>query len=452
MRRAEATRRRTGVPARLGLLAAGVAMTVACALGGTPSGEGTPSAGGRATSGSADATVRAALSDVERYWSATYPQLSGGRPFQRLRGGYHPYTRTHLPPACGQEQPAYEPNAFYCPDGDFIAWDSESLLPELDRRYGKLLVGVVVAHEYGHAIQVRLGLADQPTIVVEQQADCFAGAWLRDVDEGHAHGFDKPGAAQLDDTLAGILQLRDEPGTSAVADGAHGNAFDRVRALQDGFDQGARRCAGYRDGTIPVTEVPFSSTQDQAAGGDLPYGEAITALGDDAQAYWSRTFPTLAGRSWDTLRVIPYDPARAPACGGQPRPAAKATDTAYYCAADGYIAFDNRGLGPALYEIGDNAVGMLLGELFAEAVQQRRGQPTDGRAGELGVDCLAGSWTHDLLSRPADSDLQLSPGDLDEAVAALLVFGRATAATGADAFDRIEAFRTSVLDGLSACR
>ena len=36
------------------------------------------------------------------------------------------------------------------------------------------------------------------------------------------------------------------------------------------------------------------------------------------------------------------------------------------------------------------------------------------------MDCLTGSWTNDLLTRPPGSDLTLSPGDLDESVAALL--------------------------------
>ena len=311
---------------------------------------------------------------------------------------------------------------------------------------------MVVAHEYGHAIQVRLGTTDQPTIVLEQQADCFAGSWVRDVDAGHAKGFDKPRPDQLDNTVAGVLQLRDQPGTSAVSEQAHGNAFDRVRALQDGFEEGATRCAKYRSGTIPVTEVPFTSLQDAANGGDLPYNDAVSALGDDAQAYWARTYPKLAGKPWDQLRVLPFDPARAPSCGGKARPAADATNAAYYCAADGYIAFDNKQLGPSLYrDIGDNAIGMLLADLFAQAVQDRRGKPTQGRDGQLAVDCLAGSWTYDLLHRPADSNLRLSPGDLDEAVAALLVFGRSAKSNDASAFDRIGTFRNSVLNGLGTC-
>ena len=72
-------------------------------------------------------------------------------------------------------------------------------------------------------------------------------------------------AAQLDNTVAGVLMLRDQPGTSAVTEGAHGNAFDRIRALQEGVEQGAERCAGYRADNLPVTEVPFQDVEDAAS-------------------------------------------------------------------------------------------------------------------------------------------------------------------------------------------
>src|SRR4051812_36160702 len=111
---------------RLGLFGAVVVVAAGCVVGGRSQDGGTTN---NPASGSADKIVRAALSDVERYWSATFPDLSGGKAFQPLKGGYHPYTSTDLPPPCGPEQPQYQPNAFYCPDGDFIAWDSERLLP-----------------------------------------------------------------------------------------------------------------------------------------------------------------------------------------------------------------------------------------------------------------------------------------------------------------------------------
>ncbi len=286
-------------------------------------------------------------------------------------------------------------------------------------------------------------------MVLEQQADCFAGAWLGDALAGHSPAFAKISAKQLDNTVAGLLMLRDQPGTPAQDAGAHGNAFDRIRALQDGVQQGAGKCATYDAGNLPVTEVPFTSRRDAASGGDLPYDQAVTLLSRDAQGYWERTFPSLAGRKWQDLRVEPFD-GDAPSCRDAD---ATAGGSAFYCPSDGFIAFDNRQLGPGLYQrIGDNAVGMLLGDLFARAAQDRRGQSTKTRAGQLAVDCLAGSWTYDMLHRtdPAQG-VTLSPGDLDEAVAALLAFGRAEEGSGPTAFDRIAAYRSGVLQGLDAC-
>jgi predicted metalloprotease len=394
-------------------------------------------------------TVTRSLQDVERFWTGEFPKLSGGKKFRKVQGGYHPYTETKPPPDCGDQPGEYQPNAFYCPDGDFIAWDAQNLIPQLSADFGPLLVGVVFAHEYGHAIQVRLGQTDQPTVVLEQQADCFAGAWLGDALAGHSKVFTKITPKQLDNTVAGLLMLRDQPGTPAQDQGAHGNAFDRIRALQDGVQQGAGKCAKYDADNLPVTEVPFTSREDAATGGDLPYDQAVKLLSADAQSYWERTFPRLAGKQWQDLQVEPFDGA-APSC---PDADSTAPGAAFYCPSGNFVAFDNRQLGPSLYQrIGDNAVGMLLGDLFARAAQDRRGQSTKTRAGQLAVDCLAGSWTYDMLHRtdPAQG-VTLSPGDLDEAVAALLAFGRAEEGSGPTAFDRIASYRSGVLQGLSAC-
>jgi len=196
-----------------------------------------------ANKSTADATNRSAkrgdvvtrsLDDVQRYWTGEFPEISGGKKFQPVEGGFHPYTKSSPPLECGGQQAGYQPNAFYCPDGDYIAWDAQVLIPQLQEQFGPLLVGVVMAHEYGHAVQTRLGNTDQATVVLEQQADCFAGSWLADVQAGHSTAFEKPTAEQLDNTVAGILMLRDQPGTPAVAEGAHGNAFDRIRAFQEG--------------------------------------------------------------------------------------------------------------------------------------------------------------------------------------------------------------------------
>jgi predicted metalloprotease len=420
-----------------------------------------PGSGLQRSAGPADATaagdvVQRALADVERYWTATFPTVADGREFRKVQGGYHPYTRSQPPPACGEEAGQYQPNAFYCPVGDFIAWDAEVLVPQLYSDFGPLLVGVVIAHEYGHAVQARLRSAsqaqDEPTVVLEQQADCFAGAWVASLVASGSTAFGAVQTTQLDNTLAGLLMLRDQPGTSALAPQAHGNAFDRIRAFQEGIEQSATRCASYRADNLPVTEVPFTSDVDAARGGDLPYAEAVRLLGDDAQAYWNRTFPELAGKPWEPVRIVGFETGDPPACPGL-RSGATSTIPAFFCDQGDYVAFDSEQLGPALYQrIGDNAVGMLLADLFAQAAQERRGGSTQDRAGQLTVDCLAGSWINDLLGRDRSSPLRLSPGDLDEAVAALLAFGRAAPPGTGTAFERITAFRNGVLKGLSACK
>ncbi|NMO57559.1 zinc metallopeptidase [Actinoplanes sp. TBRC 11911] len=420
-----------------------VALTACSGRTGSPPGVAASSAPAPAD------TVNRALDDLERFWTATYPTISDGKPFPPIQGGFHPYTQADPPPPCGSEAGVYQPNAFYCPDGDFIAWDAEKLIPELQTNFGQLLVALVMAHEYGHAIQHRLGVTNQPTVVLEQQADCFAGAWLADALAGRSTAAGGITPAQIDSALAGMLQLRDQPGTSATSAGAHGNAFDRIRALQDGVQNGATTCAGYRADNLPITEVPFTQERDAASGGNLPYDEAVDVLVKDAAEYWSRAYPQLTGQPWKELTVQPFAPGSAPECAS---PDAIADGAAFYCPEGDFIAFDNEQLGPTLYDrAGDNAVGMLVGDLYARAAQHRRGQSTQGD-GQLTVDCLNGSWTYDLLHRDARSQqTQLSPGDLDEAVAALLAFGRATAGTGPSGFDRIAAYRNGVLKGLSAC-
>jgi predicted metalloprotease len=454
------------VLARLpGLLAGALALTLvsACVVTGGPTSPPSPTSTATRVPGQqspsatevdqaeVDKVVRSAIDDVERYWRETYPAVTGGRPFTPVKG-YFPYSRSDPPPACGSEQGTYQPNAFYCPAGDFIAWDEEELIPTLYSRYGPLLVALVMAHEYGHAIQHRLGVEGMPTIVLEQQADCFAGSWVRDVTAGRSDAFPKAKPDQLDAAIAGMLSLRDQPGTSALSPQAHGNAFDRIRAFQEGYEQGARRCVTYRPGTIPITEVPFTDPADVRTGGNLPYAEAVELLSQDLQSYWSQTFPQLSGGgSWEPLRVVQYDPAAPPACDGATRTSEEASGAAFSCPADGFVAFD-RALGRRLHEqIGDNAIGILLANLFARAVLERLNRPTTGKAAQLQIDCLSGSWTHSLLSRGSQDTLQLSPGDLDEAVAALLVFGRAGDNNGASSFERVAAYRKGVLGGIAAC-
>ena len=151
-------------------------------------------------------------------------------------------------------------NAFYCPDGDFIAFDDAALFPQLESRFGRYTVATVLAHEWGHAIQHRRGYS-LSGVLTELQADCFSGAWM-----GHVRSGGAP-QLQLSDTdlrraITGILEFRDDPGTSAQEQGAHGSAFDRLGSFQDGLEGGPTACDAYSVSPPVVLELPFESQAD----------------------------------------------------------------------------------------------------------------------------------------------------------------------------------------------
>src|SRR5690606_39924510 len=132
------------------------------------------------------------LLDVEDFWERSYAGAYGER-YEPISGGFWAYgPGTELPP-CGNEPFTYADvaaNAFYCPADDLIAWDAVNLVPDLYSEFGGFTLGIVFAHEFGHAIQARADLLHLPTIVTELQADCFAGAWTADVEAGNAEWFE----------------------------------------------------------------------------------------------------------------------------------------------------------------------------------------------------------------------------------------------------------------------
>jgi hypothetical protein len=109
-----------------------------------------------------DEFVAVAFVDIERWWGEVYPEVYG-TPFEPLEGGIfagYPQRTTDIP-GCGEPSTSYDDLtqfvAFYCEFGDFMAYDDGdgdfSLLTPLADEFGPAVMGVVLAHEYGHAIQ-----------------------------------------------------------------------------------------------------------------------------------------------------------------------------------------------------------------------------------------------------------------------------------------------------------
>jgi predicted metalloprotease len=96
-------------------------------------------------------------------------------------------------------------------------------------RIGDAWVYLIIAHEWGHAIQARLQ-ADQVSVAAELQADCFAGATLRRRRPRPA-AVRARGHQELQETLTAVAD--DFPWTKQSD---HGDAQQRISA----FNQGAQ--------------------------------------------------------------------------------------------------------------------------------------------------------------------------------------------------------------------
>jgi predicted metalloprotease len=197
--------------------------------------------------------VIAAIADVQRYWTQEFPKLYDGKKYAPVTGGFYavigesPDDQTPCGPV------GY--NAFYCAQKDLVAWDAGGLLPDLQKGFGDFAVQLVMAHEWGHVIQApKRANFDAKSVVLETQADCFAGAWAKHAqDSGFSTSPD-----QMDKALAAMLSIADRVGTNPDTDKEglqpHGSGFDRASSFQNGFDNGPQACKDYRDGVPPVTE------------------------------------------------------------------------------------------------------------------------------------------------------------------------------------------------------
>jgi predicted metalloprotease len=390
-----------------------------------------------------DASIDATLADIQNYWTQTMPGVYGQQyeviPSDRI----YPYSASNPPPNCddgGQTKAPYDEvagNAFYCSNGDFVAYDEQGLLPKLRDQFGEFAVGLVFAHELGHAVQARVNYNPSATVYLEQQADCFAGSWAQHVansDDSNVH----LSSDDLDNALAGLLTLSDPSGTDGGQDGAHGNGFDRVNAFQDGYEGGAQACADYQNNPPQITETGYSSSADQASDGNLPLDQLLPTITQSMQDYWGQqssklTAPTVTAGSPST---------------GDGTDGGVLTDSVTYDSSSNAVTYDQAALQDVHDQIGDFASGMLVASAWGSAVEHQLGTDLGTDSARRGAECLAGAWTASLSS-------SLSPGDLDEAVTVLVAAGKGTAARdGGDrgtAFERVAAFRDGFKHGPSKC-
>jgi predicted metalloprotease len=406
-----------------------------------------------------DQLARNALADLNAFWTEAYPEFFG-EDFTPLANGYFSVDSTAIDesayPATGigcEDSPTKPEtvagNAYYDPSCDLIVYD-RALLDELSTDYGRFLGPVVMAHEFGHAMQDRFGFAASGrSIQDETQADCFAGAWTGWVRQGEAEHVSLR-TPELDDVIRGFLLLRDDVGSNPNDSQAHGSYFDRVSAFYEGFDGGVGACRDDFGEDRLYTAASFSDAELET-GGNASFDEIVKWVGTTLPEFWTGVFPSAYGTDFTAPAVEGFD-SKAPDCAG-----VRDRDLGF-CADDDTVYLDETDLAtPAYEEIGDFALTTALSLPYSLAVREQAGLSVDDGAATRSAVCLTGwyeaQWFNGEFTASTNG-AAISPGDIDEAVQFLLEYGvrpEVFPNTSASGFELVGAFRTGFLQGGDAC-
>ena len=258
-----------GLPVAGGGIGMAVLALVVYLLGGDPSVvTNLPSGGGAAApveqprSGPPDEGsefVRVVLADTEDTWNSIFKQNGQDYPEPQLvlfsgavRSG------------CGVGQSAMGP--FYCPADQRVYIDLD-FYQELKSRFGApgdFAQAYVIAHEVGHHVQTVLGVAEKVTaaqqragraganqlsVAMELQADCFAGVWANHaqrvrnvVEPGDIDEALNAASAIGDDKIQAQTQGRIRPESFT-----HGSSAQRQAWFKRGYESGdPDRCDTFR--------------------------------------------------------------------------------------------------------------------------------------------------------------------------------------------------------------
>ena len=413
----------------------------------------TPEPSAAEPAGTPAAVAEASTRALQAFWRDAFP-TAFGKPWREITQfvPVHSHDTTAVPPPCLRRAADVTGQAYYCPTADAVVWDTDELIPQLQEKNGPAGPLVVLAHEIGHAVQNRLGIdeaqakapAQYPTILLEAMADCDAGVALASFMQHPPAGVPF-GPAERDGAVGAIVGFRDPLGIQSGDQSAHGNAFDRVSAFQDGYGGGATTCAAMTMANQRFTQRRFGSAADQQRKGNLPLTTLLAAVEADARSW----FTTLGPPGWSA-------PALRPApTGACPKGRLTAQGPASFCAADGSIAVDTAALAPLHDHLGDFADAVLVASRYGLATLAARGATVTDPAAGATATCLAGAYTGRLID--PTGGFSLSPGDLDESVQVLLADSWAARDAEGDAepagraYDRIAQFRAGLLEGAAHC-
>ncbi|MEU1386414.1 MULTISPECIES: neutral zinc metallopeptidase [unclassified Nonomuraea] len=176
--------------------------------------------------------IRAARTLTESFWTEFFDQQ--GMTYRPI-ADFIPYSGSSGP-SCGGE-PSVPNNAFYCPEGHFIAYD-QAWMESLWNDMGDGSVYVIIPHEFGHAVQAQLRTGFELNVQAELQADCYAGGTLSAlVGSGSLRA-----QSGDEDELMTSLEAAGDPTDDWLNPAAHGTAEQRQTSFADGYQDGVGAC------------------------------------------------------------------------------------------------------------------------------------------------------------------------------------------------------------------
>ncbi|OBK29813.1 peptidase [Mycobacterium asiaticum] len=414
--------------------------------------------------GEIDHLALLSLNDIEDFWQQNWP-AAAKKPFKAVSTVVSYDSSDPSSPIVCRTKTAGAINAAYVFSCNLVEWDRGQLFPAAKKFFGDMAVVGILAHEFGHALQVNGGLVNTrttPTLVMEQQADCFAGVYLRWVAEGHSSRFTLSTGDALSHVIAGMLKISDpimtEEDYEQSEDSAHGSGFDRVSAFQMGFNSGSGTCAKIDTDEIKKRRAGLPvALQEEASGGADP-GE-VTINEDTVGTLVEILNKIFSPKSPPTLSFA------SSSCSD-----AKPTRGASYCPATNTVVADlaalqeigkpggRKGMTDPQMLQGDNTALSIVVSRYVLALQHERNLPLDTAVAASRTACLTGAAQRGMtqvVSIPSGKQLVLTAGDLDKAVIGLLVNGVAASDVNGEnmpaGFTRTIAFRGGVLDNVDEC-